>query len=625
MDQPDHTDENMDMNPYGKSTQDEIQTMNDVNRTTDNEMIPDNQMSTDNNQGGGLMFSAKNSQSIDQLIYEALRNDLEERRHVDMVFSYYNEATGKVEHSTRCHRVALAAKSCLLQQLLYHSGFEEDRTLVLVGNGEMSADDDLVRLLYDPDKCGKDITLWDEEAVKLRPRVLEEIEIKPDVVPDEDPDFNNYHIKKEMDEDYDEDGEMKEEEEDDDDAEYLGHEMDDEDEYYPPPLPRRRHERNGVKEEEPRIKKEKRSSVKDELGVDIDVQRSLPRDECPMSLEKIRVLASENDSVIGYIGYDQTRYGRYQAITYDGNLTPYSRCKNCKAVIHHKNLESHREECKVKAWSKRSKLLQHGNTQHFSSMIKSDSRGQEYRAQNKAMCNTLAQLFRTGSDRVERFRPADGDLPAGLSEKFDCVRYEGKMVPWAVCVKCSMLVLIDLRPHGVPWRALEVHRCNPGKGRSLMRFTAPITDDINIEMLQGLIAAGDPKVELKRIHNSFEYKQAMPIENLAGYYKHVFYNKALVPFFCCRMCVRVVEEARAGEHECYKANADLTEIYKNERSRITVLDGETVNMLYPNIVPVKLDGTLTDFVFCQKCDTFLARAVVQRSDWKGNEHDLTSI
>ena len=113
------------------------------------------------------MFSAKNSQSIDQLIYEALRNDLEERRHVDMVFSYYNEATGKVEHSTRCHRVALAAKSCLLQQLLYHSGFEEDRTLVLVGDGEMSADDDLVRLLYDPDKCGKDITLWDEEAVKF--------------------------------------------------------------------------------------------------------------------------------------------------------------------------------------------------------------------------------------------------------------------------------------------------------------------------------------------------------------------------------------------------------------------------------------------------------------------------
>ena len=617
----DNPAENMDTSD--RSTEDVLKAMNVVEEATDNGITTDNGVTTDDgittdNQSGGFMFSAKNEQSIDQLIYEALRDDLEERQHVDMVFSYYNEATGKVEHSTRCHRVALAAKSYLLRQLLYHSGFEEDRTLVLVGNGEMSADEDLVRLLYDPDKSGKDITLWDEEAVKLRPRVLEEIEIKPDVVPDEDTDFSNYHIKKEVDEDYDEDGEMKEEEEeDDDDAAYLGHEMDDEDEYYPPPLPRRRYERNGIKEEEPKIKKEKKSSVKDELGVDIDVQRSLPRDECPMSLEKIRVLASENDSVIGYIGYDQTRYGRYRAITYDGNLTPYSCCKNCKAVIHHKSLESHRDECKVKSWSKRSKLLQHGNTQHFSSMIKSNSRGQEYRAQNKAMCNTLAQLFRTGSDRVERFRPADGDLPAGLSEQFDCVRYEGKMVPWAVCVKCSMLVLIDLRPHGVPWRALEVHRCNPGKGRSLMRFTAPISDDINMELLQSLVAAGDPKVELKRIHNSFEYKQAMPIDNLNAYYKHVFFNKALVPFFCCRMCVRVVEEGRAGEHECYKANADLTDIYKNERSRITVLDGETVNMLYPNIVPVKLDGKLTDFVFCQKCDTFLSRAVVQRSDWKG--------
>ena len=329
----DQAEENMDTSD--KSTEDVLKTMDDVDKTTDNGV-------TINDQSSGSMFSAKNEQSIDQLIYEALRDDLEERRHVDMVFSYYNEATGKVEHSTRCHRVALAAKSYLLRQLLYHSGFEEDRTLVLVGNGEMSADEDLVRLLYDPDKSGKDITLWDEEAVKLRPRVLEEIEIKPDVVPDEDAEFNNYHIKKEMDDDYDEDGDMKEEEEDDD-AAYLGHDMDDEDEYYPPPLPRRRYERNGIKEEEPKIKKEKKSSVKDELGVDIDVQRSLPRDECPMSLEKIRVLASENDDVIGYIGYDQTRYGRYRAITYDGNLTPYSCCKNCKAVIHHKSLESHRD------------------------------------------------------------------------------------------------------------------------------------------------------------------------------------------------------------------------------------------------------------------------------------------
>ena len=49
-------------------------------------------------------------------------------------------------------------------------------------------------------------------------------------------------------------------------------------------------------------------------------------------------------------------------------------------------------------------------------------------------------------------------IPTGMCEKFDCVRYEGKLVPWAICTSCSMLVLIDLRPHGVPWRALEVHR-----------------------------------------------------------------------------------------------------------------------------------------------------------------------
>ena len=63
---------------------------------------------------------------------------------------------------------------------------------------------------------------------------------------------------------------------------------------------------------------------------------------------------------------------------------------------------------------KRAKLLSH--PERFNSMIQGNSKGQEYRAQNKAMCNTLAQLFRTGSDKVEKFPPEEGDLPAGERE-----------------------------------------------------------------------------------------------------------------------------------------------------------------------------------------------------------------
>ena len=41
-----------------------------------------------------------------------------------------------------------------------------------------------------------------------------------------------------------------------------------------------------------------------------------------------------------------------------------------------------------------------------------------------------------------------------------------------------------------------------------------------------------------------------------------------------------------------------------------------MNPLYLHISPVKLDGTLTDYVFCQRCDDFLPKAVVAKGDYK---------
>ena len=51
-------------------------------------------------------------------MYAALRCDLDEKHHVDMVFSYYNEAAERVEYTADCHKIALAAKSPVIRQLL---------------------------------------------------------------------------------------------------------------------------------------------------------------------------------------------------------------------------------------------------------------------------------------------------------------------------------------------------------------------------------------------------------------------------------------------------------------------------------------------------------------------------
>ena len=135
-------------------------------------------------------------------------------------------------------------------------------------------------------------------------------------------------------------------------------------------------------------------------------------------------------------------------------------------------------------------------------------------------------------------------------------------------------------------------------------------------LLERLIDAGDPEITLKRIQSTFEVKSATEDRNLNNYFKHIFYKEAFVPFMLCRLCTRVVEEAVAGEHECCTGTTELANIYKNERSRIAILEGETVNPLYLHITPVELDGSPTDYAFCQRCDDFLPKANVQKGDYK---------
>ena len=76
----------------------------------------------------------RNMTSLDQTIYTALKDDLITKHHVDILFSYYNETTSTVEFTMECHRIALAAKSKSLHQILNQTDQEIDRTtLIMVG------------------------------------------------------------------------------------------------------------------------------------------------------------------------------------------------------------------------------------------------------------------------------------------------------------------------------------------------------------------------------------------------------------------------------------------------------------------------------------------------------------
>ena len=102
----------------------------------------------------------KDNLTIDQTVYGALRDDLANKHHVDMVFSYYDEKTARVEFSKSCHRVALAAKSRLLYYLPSHGGFgDELLTLILVGSDNVGAAEDLLSILYNPEKCSLQVII----------------------------------------------------------------------------------------------------------------------------------------------------------------------------------------------------------------------------------------------------------------------------------------------------------------------------------------------------------------------------------------------------------------------------------------------------------------------------------
>ena len=109
-----------------------------------------------------------NDSSLNQTIYNALSNDLIHKKHVDMVFSYFNEITATVVFTTRCHRIALAAKSRYLHQILLHNADQEiDSTnLVIVGEGSKADAKAIFNQMYNPATSSEEVLPWENTERK---------------------------------------------------------------------------------------------------------------------------------------------------------------------------------------------------------------------------------------------------------------------------------------------------------------------------------------------------------------------------------------------------------------------------------------------------------------------------
>ena len=462
--------------------------------------------------------------------------------------------------------------------------------LVVVGNGHMTEAEDLIGLLYDPQKTGRNITLWEDEKVRLTEEtwpkveaVMHADEIKEEVAFDEEMRLDGGENGSKHDSNIDE--------------------VDDED--YKPLKRKRRPGR-------PR-KKPKYDDISDdddyELGEELPKKRSLgekrlremkelqeAESKFDLSLDKMKELVAQNSDAIGYHEHRLKRIRvKFQALSYEGELVPYVCCVDCRKVFQYQptknlsNIYNHVKFCEKDASSPD--------------------------ANPAPNATILSHLIRTGSDRVERYSAPEGELPAALSERFDCVKHDGKEVPWAVCKSCGMVLSTKFKTLDLG-RNLELHKCNTQPGKSA--GSASYSGDIDVNQLEVMIKDKHPDVVTKVMSTL--------LGNFNRYLKYVIYKKSTVPFLYCRLCQRVLEESGATAHECVTAIADITKIFTDEPARVTILE-ERLHVIYPYIFPLTLDGKATDFAYCRKCNTFLPKtvAVKVRSTWIRDTSEKSDI
>ncbi len=104
--------------------------------------------------------------------------------------------------------------------------------------------------------------------------------------------------------------------------------------------------------------------------------------------------------------------------------------------------------------------------------------------------------------------------------------------------------------------------------------------------------------------------------------KQIFYKNCPTTFSLCKVCNQVIKIDTINVHKCTSALRDLSHIYKNEPSRILVHEDVILNIMYPYIFPISLDGNGIEYALCKQCGSILPRDIVPSGDFKHRCHRI---
>ena len=188
------------------------------------------------------------------------------------------------------------------------------------------------------------------------------------------------------------------------------------------------------------------------------------------------------------------------------------------------------------------------------------------------------------------------------------INYKGECVPFVVCKGCRM-VLVWNRKAGPT--NLKVHSC---KKEKLVKNSKE-GSSISGEELRELLCKKSGLVSIK----SF-----VGISGPSDKIKRVYYKDEITVFVHCKLCKKMFKEETADAHECTTLLKEVASIFGSEPRRISVLQNVKLNVMFPCIFPVELDGKSTDFVQCLQCENFLPGQGVSEGSFSHRCHRIVA-
>ena len=540
--------------------------------------------------------------SVPETLFEAFNEDLVNRKYVDVTVAYFNQRTETAEVVSECHRLALAVKSRLLARALRGLDHEEDVRIVLTGDAGVEEGYEFVRTIYDPAKSPAEISLWNELEIPLGAGFDDNFcgfckrgyggsrgggggageAVGGDFVDDEDG----------------EDGLQR-----------LLEDLGDGDTPYVPEKRRARavpsRGRRKRRKATLMLKDRKRQPRVDEARM---VEFAQKHD---LTEEKVQELVLSKAKILDLRsrGLGTPVWSKFSLIFFEGERIPFVCCNKCKIVLSFLPskgsaiLSEHVGKCSGREGDFSGPPDGKENELQFVGV------GEGGKVPSR---DHVAQLLATGSDRVTICPPGlcTTTMPPGLVEMFDLVSYEGSVLPYAVCKRCNRVLLWNERKPG----HLRRHVCREEEVKAGGGADgATDAGELSREDLTALIVTKSESV-------SYRVFPAMPAKS--DKIKQIYYKNYPTTFSYCKVCYQVIKIDTINVHKCTAALQDLTQIYKNEPSRILVHQDVILNIMYPYIFPISLDGNGIEYALCRQCGTILPRDIVPAGDFKHRCHRI---